>query len=92
MACGARMPCSLAHQPDGPEVCTVCRRMQIKRELKAPAEKPAEPAAAAEPLDSEEEAETREAAVLEEMQVMLDQGRPTSYHCRTALRMTPAVD
>jgi hypothetical protein len=45
--------------------------MQIKRELKAPANKPAEPAEAAEPLDSEEEAETREAAVLEEMQVRL---------------------
>jgi hypothetical protein len=45
------------------------RRMQIKSELKAPVEQPAEPAAAAEPVDSEEEAETREAAVLEEMQV-----------------------
>ena len=45
--------------------------MQIKSELKAPVEQPAEPAAAAEPVDSEEEAETREAAVLEEMQVQI---------------------
>ena len=47
-----------------------CRRMQIKGELKAPADQPTEPAAA-EPVDSEEEAETHEAAVLEEMQVQV---------------------
>ena len=43
--------------------------MQIKRELKAPPAKVAEPEAEAAPMDSEEEAEAREAAVLEEMQV-----------------------